>query len=197
LEDEAASPNFWKDNEKAAGTMKELEILKEEINKLDSLEKNISDLDELVKIGSTKDVEELGKSLSELEKDINHLEFKTLFSGKYDRNDAILAIHAGAGGVDAQDWAEMLLRMYLRFAEKNNFEAKILDESRGGEAGMKSVVIEIVGPYAFGNLRSEAGVHRLVRLSPFNADNLRQTSFALVEVLPVIGEMKEVVVKPE
>ncbi len=176
----------------ATAIMKELEGLRKEISELENLEKQLSDLEELTKISDEKDLKELQKQVAELEKNINHLEFKTLFSGEYDRNDAIVAIHAGAGGVDAQDWAEMLMRMYLRWAEKNNFKAKILDESRGGEAGIKSATFEISGLYAFGNLKSEAGVHRLVRLSPFNADNLRQTSFALVEVMPVIGEIAEV-----
>jgi len=128
---------------------------------------------------------------------LNKLEFRLLFSGEFDRHDAIMTIHSGAGGVDAQDWAEMLLRMYLKWAEKNGFKTRVVDESRGAEAGIKSVTMEISGQYAYGNLRSEGGVHRLVRLSPFNSDNLRQTSFALVEVMPVIEEIKEVVIKPE
>jgi len=176
--------------------MKDLEILRREIADLVNLEKEIKDIKELIKLAGDKDAEALEKQLLALEKAFNNLEFKTLLGDPYDRNDAIMAIHAGAGGVDAQDWAEMLLRMYLRWAEKNNFKAKILDESRGGEAGIKSATLEISGEYAFGNLRSEAGVHRLVRLSPYNSDNLRQTSFALVEILPVIEELKEVAIKP-
>lgn len=196
MERTIAEPDFWKDNEKATTIMKELEALKGEVNQLENLEKQINDLEELIKITSDKDIKDLEKQLTLLEKGVNNLEFKTLLSEPYDRNDAIVAIHAGAGGVDAQDWAEMLMRMYLRWAEKNNFKAKILDESRGGEAGIKSATFEISGPYAFGNLKSEAGVHRLVRLSPFNADNLRQTSFALIEVMPVIGEIAEVKINP-
>ncbi len=185
--------DFWKDTEKAPAVMKELETLRGEIAEITGIEKKIEELSGLAEIvESNKDEAEIEKDIKKIEEALNKLELKTLFSGEYDRNDAILAIHAGAGGVDAQDWAEMLMRMYLRWAEKNKLAAKILDESRGGEAGIKSAVIEIVGSYAFGNLKSEAGVHRMVRLSPFNADNLRQTSFALVEVMPVIGEIAEV-----
>jgi peptide chain release factor 2 len=197
LEADSAQADFWKDPQVAGQVMKEIEFLKNEIQGVENLEKTVEDLEELLKISEEKDQPDLEKQLAKIEKETNDLEFKTLLSGPYDKNDVIMAIHSGAGGVDAQDWAEMLVRMYLRWAEKNNFRAKILDESRGGEAGIKSATLEIEGPYAFGNLKSEAGVHRLVRLSPFNADNLRQTSFALVEILPVIGEIKEVKINPE
>lgn len=193
LQKESEEPDFWKDSQRAAKIMKDLEMLKQEVGTMENLEKDARELTELLKITeSKKDIREIEKQVSDLEEKIDDLEFKALFSGDYDRNDAILAIRSGAGGVDAQDWSGMLMRMYLRWAEKNNFRAKILDESRGGEAGIKSAAVEIEGPYAYGNLKSEAGVHRLVRLSPFNADNLRQTSFSLVEVLPIIEDLKEV-----
>ncbi|EKD46571.1 MAG: hypothetical protein ACD_67C00169G0003 [uncultured bacterium] len=129
-----------------------------------------------------------------MQKEFEALEFKSLLGGEYDKSDVILAIRSGAGGVDAQDWAQMLERMYLKWSEKNGFNAMMVEETRGAEAGIKSATIEISGPYAYGYLQSEAGVHRLVRLSPFNSDNLRQTSFAIVEVLPVIEEISEVVI---
>lgn len=198
LELTAAEENFWSDAQKAGKIMKEIEDLKKEIAEVTEIEKKIKDLTELAEMAEgEKEIAETEKEIGEIENVLNKLEFKTLFSGEYDRNDAIISIHSGAGGVDAQDWAEMLLRMYLRFCEKNNFQAKIIDEARGGEAGIKSVTVEIEGAYAYGNFKSEAGVHRLVRLSPFNSDNLRQTSFALVEVLPVIGEIEEVKIKPD
>ena len=177
--------------------MKEAEDLKKEVEKIEKIDSETKDLDELLKIATGADFKDLETKINDLEKEVNDLEFQTLLSGKYDKNDVILSVHSGAGGVDAQDWAEILLRMYLRYAEKNNFKAKILDESRGGEAGIKSATIEIQGSWAYGNLKGEAGVHRLVRLSPFNSDHLRETSFALVEILPVIGEIEEVIINTQ
>lgn len=182
--------------------MRELEELRSEVRMLGDLESEADELVEFMEVFSETDAtsededKEVGGRLSVMEKTVDQLEFKTLFSGQYDRNDAIVTIMSGAGGLDAQDWSEMLLRMYLRWAEKNNFRAKIVDEARGQEAGIKSVTLEVSGSYSYGWLKSEAGVHRLVRLSPFNADNLRQTSFALVEVMPVIEEIKEVKINP-
>ncbi len=213
LEKISSQTGFWDDSQKASKIMQELEELRGEIKMLSDIETEldeIKDLSEIIdetpastsgddhsstrggEVGAEKEEKDLQEKLTEIEKEIEKLEFKILLNGEYDRNDVILAIHSGAGGSDAQDWTEMLLRMYLRWAEKNNFKTKIVDESRGQEAGIKSVTVEISGPYAFGYLKSEAGVHRLVRLSPFNSDNLRQTSFALVEILPVIEELAEV-----
>lgn len=188
----SAEADFWKDSKSAGKIMKEAEDLKREVEKIEKIEKNSKELEELLHIADEGDILHLEVKIGEIEKELDELEFQTLLSGEYDRNDVILSIHSGAGGVDAQDWAEMLLRMYLRFLEKNGFSAKILDESRGGEAGIKSATIEIEGKYAYGYLKGEAGVHRLVRLSPFNSDHLRETSFALVEILPIIGEIEEV-----
>jgi peptide chain release factor 2 len=191
---------FWKDNQAAAKISKEAELLKNEVESFENIEKKASELSELVSLfGSTsaEEKKDIKDQTEKLEKEFNSLEFKSLLSGQYDKNDVILAIRSGAGGIDAQDWAEMLLRMYLRWAEKNNFKTKIIEESRGAEAGIKSATVEISGAYAYGYLQSEAGVHRIVRLSPFNADNLRQTSFALVEILPVIDEITEVIIRPE
>lgn len=192
--------DFWNDTQKAAEVAKEAEFLQTEINNLENIEKRTKETEEFLDLFETatkKEQAEIEKQIEELQKEFEALEFKTLLSGQYDKNDVILAIRSGAGGVDAQDWSEMLLRMYLRFAEKNGFKTKVVEKSQGSEAGIKSATVEISGAYAYGYLQSEAGVHRLVRLSPFNADNLRQTSFSLVEILPVIEEISEVKINPQ
>lgn len=197
MERKAQDPSFWNDHEMAGKTMKQAEALKKELEVLETVEQELKDLKELAQMTEgEEDKKHIAIQLEEIREEIDALEFQALLGGKYDANDVILSIHSGAGGVDAQDWAEMLMRMYLRFSEKNNFTAKIIDESRGQEAGIKSATLEIEGRYAYGNLKGESGVHRLVRLSPFNADNLRQTSFALAEVLPVVEEIKEMEINP-
>lgn len=202
MEKISTEAGFWNDNQKAAAIMQELEGLRSEISMLSGLETEISELSEFLSVfseteeSSEEEEKEIEEKISDIEKKLDELEFKTLFSGEYDFNNAILTITSGAGGVDAQDWSEMLLRMFLRWAEKNGFRAILIDETRGAEAGIKGATLEISGPYAYGYLKSESGVHRLVRLSPFNSDNLRQTSFAAVEVLPVIEEIEEVKIDP-
>jgi peptide chain release factor 2 len=163
------------------------------------LEKKLADIKELVAISPENDpiLTELDKELSELGSQINEYEFQLAFTSEYDGRSAILAIHAGAGGTESQDWAEMLMRMYLRWAERRGFATEILDTSPGDEAGIKRTMIAVKGDYAAGYLKSEHGVHRLVRLSPFDSDHARHTSFALVEVLPEAESDVEVNIKPE
>jgi len=188
------SPDFWKDADNAKKISQKAASLREEVGKWEGIEKEI---DAAIELADAAEPAELEKIYNEVNEKFNKLEFFLLFDGKYDRNDAIVAIHAGTGGTEAQDWAEMLLRMYLRFADKMGFSAKILDEHRGNEAGIKSITILFSGPWAYGYLRSENGVHRLVRISPFDAEKMRHTSFALVEVLPDTGEMEEIKIDPK
>ena len=171
LEAESMAPDFWQDSQKAAKKMKELSVIQKEIEELELLQLTIDEGDE-----------------KEAEKLLEKLETLLYFSGSYDRGGAILSIHSGQGGTEAMDWAEMLFRMYTRFCEKRGWQFEVIEETPGEEAGLKSITISIDGEYAYGYLKYEAGVHRLVRQSPFNADNLRQTSFALVEVLPAIED---------
>lgn len=187
-----AQPDFWTDQSKAKNFAQELDLLKSQVSEWEKFEKDLKELEEMAEMAKNegdKGLEgDLKLKFNDLKALFEHIRLGTFLSGKYDKNDAFMSIHAGAGGVDAQDWAEMLLRMYLRFAEKNKFKVNILDQSRGSEAGVKSTVLEVVGPYAYGYLKCEAGVHRLVRLSPFNPAHTRETSFALVEVLPAIPQ---------
>jgi len=164
------SPDFWRDREKA-------QAITAELSSLNNIVRHFSE----------------AKTEGEIEK----LELQATFTGEYDEQPALLSIHAGAGGTESQDWAEMLLRMYERFAQNQGFQYQILEISAGEEAGIKSATLKITGPYAFGILKGEAGVHRLVRLSPFDADHARHTSFALVEIVPEIKDEKAVEIKPE
>ena len=181
--------------------MRKLDSLKFTINTWRELENKLSDLDEMLELVINEHDDSLNNEIhSEIEslaEKLDDLEIRLILNSQYDERDAILAIHAGAGGTESQDWAEMLLRMYLRWAERHKYKADILDTSPGEEAGIKSATIEIKGDHAFGYLKSEHGVHRLVRLSPFDADHARHTSFVLVEVLPTVKEQTEILINPE
>ncbi len=181
--------------------MRQLTALKDETTTWRDLERRARDaaglLDLAIEEKHVQVADEVAREIPEIEKKLAALEFSLLFSGEYDRNNAILSIYAGAGGTESQDWASILLRMYLRWAEAHGFKTEIFDETEGEEAGIKSVSVEINGPYAYGRLKAERGVHRLVRLSPFDANHRRHTSFALVEVMPEIEDAVEVEVKPE
>lgn len=188
--------NFWENNDNAKAILQQAEALRKIIIRFEKLSEDISDIKEFLEISKTdEEKRQIGEMLRVGEKEMEDFERFVLFSGEYDENNIFLTIQSGAGGVDAQDWAEMLLRMYLRWCELSDYNARIIDESRGTEAGIKSVTVQIEGIYAYGNLKHEAGIHRLVRLSPFNADQLRQTSFARVEVLPIIDSLKEIMIE--
>jgi len=172
--------------------MKEISALKEEVEEWQTLRQTITDTLELARLEDDSIYADLDRETIKIETEVSNREFEAKLSGPYDRGDALLAIHAGAGGTDSQDWAEMLQRMYLRWSERKGYKTDILDLTFGEEAGIKSVTISIEGRFAYGYLRSEKGVHRLVRLSPFDAAHRRHTSFAMVEVLPQVEEDSQV-----
>ena len=180
IEEDMQAVNFWSNRENAGTKTAELKNLKSEIGK-------IKDIEEMAEIAGENEIKII-------EDELEKLEVYTYFSGRYDNHNAIINFYAGAGGDDAQDWTEMLLRMYLKWAQNNNLNAKILSESHGGVAGIKSATLEIDGLYSYGKLKKESGVHRLVRQSPFNAKDLRQTSFSLVEVMPKIEKESELII---
>ena len=204
LKELSLSNDFWSDNQKASKIMKEIGLLENDLEAISTIQDQLGEMPIMIdliksegKDDSSKELSDLALQINDLEKTIGKIELKTFLNGKFDKSDAILSIHAGQGGTEANDWAEMLLRMYLRYFEKAGFVSEIIHKIDGNEAGIDSVTIEVHGPYAFGFLRKEHGAHRLVRVSPYNAQGLRQTSFAGVEVMPLIEDDIAVNLKPE
>lgn len=196
LSQKSEDPDLWNDPENAQKTMKRLARVRERVESWRKLVKSVAETRELTELGEEDFKAELEIETSAIETEVNRREFNAMLSGAYDRGDAIFAIHAGAGGTDSQDWAEMLQRMYLRWMEQHGYDAEIIDTTPGEEAGIKSVTIAVGGRYAYGYLRAEKGVHRLVRLSPFDSNNRRHTSFAMVEVLPQVDDDIEIDINP-
>lgn len=201
LEEQTLEQEFWNDSKKSGKVLQEIKIIKNKKDKYTKLKSellNLIEMNELLQIDEDESIaKELLQNTSSLEKDIENLEIETLLSGKYDINNAIVTIHPGAGGTESQDWAEMLYRMYTRWANDNGYTIKELDYLDGDEAGLKSVTFLISGDYAYGYMKSEKGVHRLVRISPFDAGGRRHTSFASVEILPEITEDIEIDINPD
>jgi peptide chain release factor 2 len=199
LEKQSAQADFWLDQTRAQGVMRRLADDKKTVEKWRSLEKRVADISESLPLAEEDTIfrEEISSEVEAVASELDAIELEMAFSSEYDARNAILEIHAGAGGTESQDWAEMLLRMYLRWAERRGYKTEILDTSPGDEAGIKSATIEISGDYAFGYLKSEHGVHRLVRLSPFDADHARHTSFVLIEVLPEAEADVDVTIDPD
>ncbi len=200
LEARMQEPNFWQDSNTAQSVSQHHALVSSIVTFWEKFNSELTELEKLVESNTDESSETLGflsSQLEKLEQDFTEHKTVALFSGEYDNHSAVLAIHAGAGGTDAQDWAEMLLRMYLRYADKKGFKVDIIERHNGSEAGIKSVLLEVSAPFAFGHLKSEAGVHRLVRLSPYNPAHTRETSFALVEVLPELAESETIVLDPK
>ena len=202
LENQTQSEDFWqKDTSLTTKILVEIKELKKKIEKFENSKTEIENLIELTELANMENDENVArdiiKSTEKLEQEIEQIQLETLLSGKYDKNNAILTLHPGAGGTESQDWAEMLYRMYTRWATKKGYEVKELDYLEGDEAGIKSVTFEIIGENAYGYMKGEMGVHRLVRISPFDAGGRRHTSFASLEVLPEITEDIEIEINPD
>jgi peptide chain release factor 2 len=187
-------PDFWGDSIEAQTVMKELTRLRDEVSIWEKVSTRLGEAAELAALEDEELLNDLSREVETLERAVGKLEFRALFAGKYDDESAILAIHAGAGGTEAQDWAQMLQRMFVRWAEASDYKMEILDESPGDEAGIKSTLMSVEGDYAYGNLKSERGVHRLVRISPYDSSSRRHTSFAKVEVWPDVAEDIEITI---
>ena len=196
LEKQTLDAEFWNDQKNSQKVLGRIKTLKRKCNNYEEIEKEINNLKELTELVNIEQDQEMAKDIikgtNNIKKQVEKFEIETLFSGKYDNNNAIVTIHPGAGGTESQDWAEMLYRMYTRWATKNEYEVKELDYLEGEEAGLKSVTFEIIGENAYGYMKSEKGVHRLVRISPFDSGGRRHTSFASVEVLPEITDDIEI-----
>ena len=185
-------PGFWDKADYAQKVMRDITQLRDEVTVWENLSKRLHDALELAELGDEELAEELENEVVGLQTAVHQLEFQTLFAGPYDKENAILAIHAGAGGTEAQDWAQMLERMFIRWAESSGLKVDIIDESAGDEAGIKSVMMSLEGAYAYGRFQSERGVHRLVRISPYDASSRRHTSFAKVELWPDVASDIEI-----
>lgn len=192
LKSQTESPDFWQDNQKATEIMQKISEINNQLEPWQAIYSTAQELLELANLNDENLLKDINAQYESLKKDFNKLNKELVFRGPYDYGNAIINLFAGAGGTDAQDWAQMLLRMYVRWSEKSGYKTNLIEESSGDEAGIKSASLQIKGNLAYGKLKNEAGVHRLVRLSPFNADNLRQTSFARVEVLPEIERPEQV-----
>jgi len=188
LEQALGEPGFWDDQQRAAGLSSEHARLSRRLELYERLEGEVADLEELLALSAEEDLDELGDSMHSLARELERLEEAALFRGEYDAGDAVVTIHAGTGGTDAQDWTETLLRMYLRWSEARGFKTEILEASPGEDAGLKSATFSVSGENAYGILKAERGVHRLVRLSPFDAAHRRHTSFAQVIVSPLVSD---------
>jgi peptide chain release factor 2 len=197
LQKTSEDPDFWKDNERAQKVMRELSELRDEVIDWEKYSQSIEDARELAGLGDENLFNDLEQEVIRLEDELAQRELTVLLSGRYDAGTAILAIHAGAGGTDSQDWAAMLERMYMRWIDRQGYQSEIIDTTEGEEAGIKSATIVVTGKYAYGYLKAEKGVHRLVRLSPYDSAHRRHTSFALVEVLPEVGNDDEIEINPD
>ena len=201
LEQTAAQPEFWENSDQAQKTMRELDALKSYLEKFDRWQKTIENLEAIAELLALEDdpalANEAKQSLTQIRLEMDRWDLEQLLSGTYDKYDAVLTINAGAGGTDSQDWTEMLLRMYTRFCESQGYKVEISEISEGEEAGIKSVTLLVHGRYAYGYLAPEKGTHRLVRISPFNANDKRQTSFAGVEVMPLLEEDIDLEIDPK
>ncbi|MDY2588765.1 MAG: peptide chain release factor 2 [Agathobacter sp.] len=201
LEREMEAPDFWDDPEKSQNKMKELKSMKDDVLTYAGLEEQYEDIETMVEMGYEENdaslIPEIQEMLDEFAQTYDTIRMKTLLSGEYDKDNAIMSLHAGAGGTESCDWAQMLYRMYTRWAEKKGFSVEVLDSLDGDEAGIKSITFQVNGDNAYGYLKSEKGVHRLVRISPFNAAGKRQTSFVSCDVMPDIEEDVDIEVKDE
>ena len=200
LEKETVQDGFWNDAQMAKEHFEKFKYLKNKVEKFENINKDIKDINEMLELSEeelTDYADEIISSISKIRKDVNNFKLESLLSGEYDKNNAIVSIHAGAGGTEAQDWASMLYRMYERWAKEEKFDMEILDENRDGEAGFKSITLMIKGMNAYGFLKSEKGIHRLVRISPFDASKRRHTSFAGVEVFPELTDDESIEINPK
>ena len=201
LSDISNSPNFWNDQENSNKVLQELKLLKDKVTSFGDISKEVEDLEVMIELANEENDEELSKeaisNYKKITKMVEKLETENLLSGPHDKNNAIVTIHPGAGGTESQDWAQMLYRMYNMWAEKNKFKIEEIDYLDGDVAGIKSVTFRVVGNYAYGYMKAESGVHRLVRISPFDSGGRRHTSFASVEVIPEVDDSINITIDPE